>query len=101
MGEIVPFPVRSRPVEARLHDALQGLTRSIETQRKAIAEWQATLLRLQQAMCSLDNGMQTYQRRLDQAGAGVAGLRKSAVGLEALADAMLQRSERVSRTVSP
>lgn len=101
MGEIVAFPTPPRPMDGRLRDALQGLVQSVENQQRAIAEWQAALLRLRQAMCSLDHGMQAYQRRLNRAEAGVTGLRNSAVRLEVLADTMSQWGQSVSRTVSP
>jgi hypothetical protein len=101
MCEIVVFPIRPQPNNTRLRNALHRLARSVEIQREAIAEWRASLLRLQQAVQSLDDGMQTYQRRLDHANEGLSGLRNSALKLDSIVDAMLQRSRNISPAASP
>jgi hypothetical protein len=84
---IIPFPRPAAP--DRLARALSGLTAALDTQRQAVAAWQATLAELRGVTGGLEKSLAQYDAALGGLAARVDGVNRQARTLEHWADGVL------------
>jgi hypothetical protein len=89
-AQIIPFPLRQRPVQRdgaeRLQRALATLDVAIANQRVAVAAWRSALADLSKVVSGLGDGLQRYRGNLDGLAVRVDALRAQAVQLERTAE---------------
>jgi ABC-type transporter Mla subunit MlaD len=89
-AQIIPFPLRRRPVQGdgheRLERALATLDTAIANQRAAVAAWRCALADLSRVVTGLGDGLQRYRGNLDGLAVRVDALRAQAVQLERTAE---------------
>lgn len=91
-ADIIPFPVRPKPVAAlpddRLNRALESLNAALAEQRTAVANWRAVLGELKTTTTGLDESLQRYRSDLLSLGTSVSALHVKARSLEEWADGL-------------